>query len=136
MERLKILVVDDDADTAESLAALLTLRPHDTRTAYDVEHALELAKEFKPDAVVLDINMPRVDGYAAAAALQRMFPTRPPRLIAFTARSSPADVTAATQAGFDFHVRKSSDIEYLLHLLESEISPHSDGATQVESHPE
>ena len=132
MERLrhglKILVVDDNADTAESLAALLRLHRHDAQTANDVERALQLVKDFQPDAVVLDIDMPRVDGYAAAAALHRMFATRRPRLIAFTARSTPADVAAAKQAGFDFHVSKSSDIEYLLQWLGSEFSPHSDGA--------
>lgn len=126
---MKILVVDDNADTAESLAALLTLRGHDARTAYSVERALQLAGDSKPDAVVLDINMPRIDGYTAAAALHRMFPTHPPRLIAFTARSAPADIAAAKQAGFDFHVSKSSDIECLLHLLKNKLSPHSDGAT-------
>ena len=124
---LKILVVDDVADTADSLAALLTLHRHDARATYDVERALLLAKDFEPDAVVLDINMPRVDGYAAAAALHRMFPWSPPRLIAFTARSAPADIAAAKQAGFDFHVSKSSDIEYLLQVLERQPSPGSDG---------
>lgn len=127
--RLKILVVDDDADIAESLAALLTLRHYDVRTAYDVERALQIAKDFEPDAVVLDINMPRIDGYAAATALYRIFPNRRPRLIAFTARSAPADLVAARQAGFDFHVSKSADTEDLLHLLGSEFSPYSGGAT-------
>ena len=118
---LKILVVDDDADTAESLAALLTLRSHDARTAYDAERALQLVKDFEPDAVVLDIDMPSVDGYAAAAALHRLFPVEAqrPRLIAFTARSAPTDITAAKQAGFDLHVCKSTDIEYLLGSIES-----------------
>lgn len=113
-------MVDDDADIAESLAALLSLRHHDARTAYDVERALQIAQEFKPDAVVLDINMPRIDGYAAAAALQRIFPEQRPRLIAFTARSAPADVAATKQAGFDFHVNKSTDTEHLFQLLGSE----------------
>ena len=126
--RLKILVVDDDADIAESLAALLRLRHHDVRTAYDVERGLQVAKDFEPDAVVLDVNMPRIDGYAAAAALYRIFPNRRPRLIAFTARSAPADVAAARQAGFDFHVSKSADTDDLLHLLGSEFSPYYDGA--------
>ena len=128
-QRLKILVVDDDADTAESLAALLTLRGHDARTAYDVERALQLAKDFKPNTVILDINMPRIDGYAASVSLRRMFPVHRPRLIAFTARSAETDVAAAKQAGFDFHVNKSADLEYLLSLLGTESSPHSDGAT-------
>ena len=123
------MVVDDDADIAESLAALLTLRHHDARTAYDVERALEVARDFKPDAVVLDINMPRIDGYAAAAALYRIFPAHRPLLIAFTARSTPADVAAAMQAGFDFHVSKSADAEDLLQLIGSEFPPNSYGAT-------
>ena len=111
------MVVDDDADTAESLAALLTLRHHDARTAYDVERALEIVRDFKPDAVVLDINMPRIDGYAAATAIIQIFPNHRPLLIAFTARSAPVDLAAAKQAGFDFHVSKSANTEDLFHLL-------------------
>ena len=113
------MVVDDDADIADSLAALLSLRQHEARTAYDVEQALQIAQDFRPDAVVLDINMPRADGYAAAAALQQIFPKNRPRLIAFTARSAPADLAATKQAGFDFHVNKSTDTEQLLQLLGS-----------------
>src|SRR4030095_8388640 len=116
-QKLKILVIDDDADIAESLAALLTLHYYDVQTAYEVEHGLQIAKSFEPDVVVLDINMPRIDGYAAAAAIYRIFPDRRPRLIAFTARSAPADRAATKRAGFDFHVSKSADTEKLLHLL-------------------
>src|SRR5687767_14828647 len=128
-KRFNILVVDDDPDIAESLAALLTLCHHNVRTALDVERALQIASDFKPDAVILDINMPRTDGYAAAAAVYRIFPNHRPRLIAFTARSDPADVAATKQAGFDFHVSKAADTADLLDFLESDLPPHSDGAT-------
>ena len=127
---IKNLVVDDDADTAESLAALLTVSHHDARTAYDVERALEIARQFKPHAVILDINMPRIDGYAAAAAFIQIFPNQRPRLIAFTARSAPVDLAAAKQAGFDFHVSKAADTEDLLHLINHDVSNYFDGATR------
>ena len=127
------MVVDDDADMAESLAALLTLRHYDARTAYDVESALQVANDFEPDAVVLDINMPRIDGYAAAAALFRIFPSAPPRLIAFTARSAPADVARARQAGFDFYVSKSltARIFYICLEVKFRLPPTAQG--QVEA---
>ena len=125
-DRLKILVVDDDFDAADSLVALLALTHHDTRAAYGGEHALELAKTFEPDVVFLDMNMPRMDGYATAAAIRQMFPTGPPLLIAFTGQSQQADIAAAKKAGFDLHVSKPCDFEYLLRLLDKAISQHPD----------
>ena len=119
---LSILVVDDDFDAADSLVALLRLTHHDTRAAYGGEQALELATTTEPDVVFLDINMPRMDGFATAAAIRRMFPTDPPLMIAFTGQPRPADVAAAEKAGFDLHVTKPCDFEYLLNLLDKAIS--------------
>jgi len=119
---LKVLVVDDDVDAADSLAAFLTLGPYDTKAAYGGEQALSLATTFEPNVVFLDINMPRMNGYAAAKALRRMFSISPPLLIAFTGQAEPVDTAAAEQAGFDLHVRKPCDYENLLGLLEKAIS--------------
>jgi CheY-like chemotaxis protein len=123
---LKILVVDDDVDAADSLVALLALTHHDTRSAYGGEHALALAATFEPNVVFLDMNMPRMDGFATAAAIRQMFPTDPPLLIAFTGQSQQADIAVAKKAGFDLHVSKPCDFEYLLHLLDQAISQHPD----------
>ena len=119
---LKVLVVDDDVDAADSLAAFLTLGPYDTKAAYGGQQALSLATTFEPNVVFLDINMPRMDGYAAAKALRRMFSIGPPLLIAFTGQAEPVNTAAAEQAGFDLHVRKPCDYENLLGLLDKAIS--------------
>jgi CheY-like chemotaxis protein len=121
---LKVLVVDDDFDAADSLAALLTLTRYDTRVAYGGEQALGLATTFEPTVVFLDINMPHMDGYATAKALRQMFPRGRPLLVAFTGQSKPADIAAAEQAGFDLHVSKPCDFDNLLHLLDKAISEH------------
>ena len=119
---LKVLVVDDDVDAADSLAALLTLVPYDTKAAYGGEQALSLATTFEPSVVFLDINMPRMNGYVAAKALRRMFSTGPPLLIAFTGQAGAADIAAAEQAGFDLHVSKPCDFANLFGLLDKAIS--------------
>ena len=118
----KVLVVDDEVDGADSLAALLTLTHYDTRVAYGGEQALDLATTFEPNVVFLDINMPRMDGHATAIALRQLFPARPPLLIAFTAQPKPAGALAAEHAAFDVHISKPCDFEYLLHMLEEAIS--------------
>jgi CheY-like chemotaxis protein len=119
---VKILVVDDDPDAADSLVALLELEHHDTRAANSGEGAVALAATFKPDVVLLDINMPKMDGYATAAALRSTLPADT-RLIAFTAQSDPQDVAAAMRAGFDSHVSKPCDFDYLNALLSGSITP-------------
>jgi CheY-like chemotaxis protein len=121
---LKLLVVDDDVDAADSLAALLTLNHYDTRLAYGGEQALDLATTFEPNVVFLDINMPRMDGYATAIAFRQKFPARSPLLIAFTAQPKTIGALAAEHTAFDLHVSKPCDFEYLLHLLDEAISEH------------
>ncbi len=69
--RRKILVVDDNRDSAMSLSLLLELDGHDVRRAYDGLEALEIAEDFRPEVMLLDIGMPRLDGYGAARELRR-----------------------------------------------------------------
>lgn len=121
----KVLVVDDEVDAADSLAALFALTHHDTRTAYGGEHALQVAMTFEPAVVFLDINMPRMDGYATAAALRLMFPTGPPILIAFSGQAQQSDIAGAVKTAFDLYVNKPCDFETLLHLLDKAISHHA-----------
>lgn len=121
-DRLKVLVVDDDHDCADSLAEILTLNQHDSLAAYGGEGALAVATTFKPDIVLLDLNMPRMDGYATARALRRLSLANPPLLIAFTALSGPADIDATKRAGFDFHVSKPCEFDDLILLLDGAIS--------------
>ena len=71
---LRILVVDDHQDCADSLAMLVELSGHVVETAYDGPSAIVLAHDFKPDIVLLDIAMPEMDGYEVAGRLLSQFP--------------------------------------------------------------
>jgi CheY-like chemotaxis protein len=103
----KILVADDNGDAAEVAAELLRLRGYEVFIALDGSEALAFAYRQRPDMMILDINMPRMDGYEVASALWADPPSETmPWLIALTARTQPSDVARARQAGFDLHMAK------------------------------
>ncbi len=104
----RILVVDDNADAAETLAMLLSLEGHETRVANDGATALVLADEFSPDTIFLDIGMPGMNGYEAARRLRDVKGTAV-RLIALTGWGAEEDRRLASEAGFDRHLVKPVD---------------------------
>jgi len=114
---MRILVADDNLDSVQSLAMLLTLAGHETRTARDGAEAIRVADEFRPDVAFLDIGMPNLDGYATARELR----TRPwaQRLVLFalTGWGQPEDKARARQAGFDAHVVKPLDFSSVEELI-------------------
>jgi CheY-like chemotaxis protein len=114
---LHILVVDDYSDTARTMASVLGSKGFKVRCAQDGPFALELARAERPDAVLLDISMPGMDGLEVARRLHEMFPDRPPYLIAITAFDFDEDREACRQAGFDMHFAKPADPTELVHLL-------------------
>jgi PAS domain S-box-containing protein len=114
---LRVLVVDDNADAADSLAMLLRIMGHDTRTAYDGPQALEVAGEFLPDLVFLDIGMPHMNGYEVAQRLLETC-TDPPVLAALTGWGQEADRQRAREAGFHRHLVKPAAEEQLRSLLQ------------------
>lgn len=107
----RILVVDDNRDAAETLAHLLALQGHEVRTAHDGENGLEVANAWSPDAVLLDIGMPGLDGYEVARRLRAQPATASGDLllIAVTGYGQPSDVERAREAGFDHHFTKPVD---------------------------
>lgn len=109
----RILVVDDNHDAADTLAVLLEFMDYDVRTAYDGRQAIDVSAEFDPDLVILDINMPVMDGYATARLLRHG--DRDPRvvLVALTARATAEDQEKARKAGFDIHLAKPADGSHL-----------------------
>lgn len=114
----RILVVDDNRDSATSLATMLTLDGHDVRRAYDGVEALDTAEEFRPEVVLLDIGMPRLDGYGVARALRQRSWSRGTLLVALTGWGQEQDKRHAVEAGFDRHLIKPVKPEILRHLLE------------------
>jgi len=102
----KILIADDNRDGADTLAIMLDFLGFQTAVAYNGEEAVEAAQNFKPDVIVLDINMPVMNGYEAAKTIRRTLGHERAVLVALTAYDSPEAVQQAREAGFDLHLRK------------------------------
>ena len=120
----RILVVDDMQDSAHSLSRLLKLKGHDTRTAHDGQEAVEAAEEFHPDIVLMDIGMPRLNGYQAARHIRDQPWGRNIVLVALTGWGQEEDKRLASEAGFDRHLTKPVDPTALTSILaEFEPSP-------------
>ncbi|HEU5284853.1 MAG TPA: PAS domain-containing protein, partial [Burkholderiales bacterium] len=113
----KILVVDDNRDSADSTAVLLGLQGHDVRRAYDGETALEEAQAFHPHLVLLDIGLPRLDGYEVGRRLRQEPWGKACMLVAMTGWGQDEDKLRALQSGFDRHMTKPVDIVQLSEVL-------------------
>jgi PAS domain S-box-containing protein len=117
LEGLSILVVDDEAETRESLALLLTLRGASVQEAGSVAEAVERCAAQPPDIVISDIGMPDQDGYALVDALRRNGGDRRPIVVALTGFASADDRRRASAAGFDAHVSKPVELDELVDTL-------------------
>ncbi|OLL28202.1 hybrid sensor histidine kinase/response regulator [Burkholderia sp. SRS-W-2-2016] len=115
---LRMLVVDDNRDAADSLAMLCESEGHAARVAYSSAEALDVAPPFAPDVALLDIGLPDIDGYELAKQLRRKGDTKP-LLIAITGYGQTEDRLRAQAAGFDYHFVKPVNIDSLLALLAS-----------------
>jgi CheY-like chemotaxis protein len=103
---------------------LLQTMGHEVESAYDGLEALEVARRFEPDTVVLDIGLPRMNGYEVARRLREQ-PDRHYRLIALTGWGQHEDRERAREAGFDHHLVKPVDIDQLGRLLQGDSSSAS-----------
>ena len=113
----RILVVDDNRDSADSLAILLELDGNRIRTAYDGAEAIEAAAEFRPDVVLLDLGLPKLDGYEAARRIRSESWGGHVLLIALTGWDHEDDRRRTHEAGFDQHLVKPVDSGALMRLL-------------------
>jgi CheY-like chemotaxis protein len=114
---LRILVVEDNPDAAESLLRLLRLHGHEVSVAANGVDGVAEAKRCHPDAVVCDIGLPGMDGYAVASALRGDPETARARLIAVTGYGRAEDRARALSSGFDEHIVKPADPDVLLSKL-------------------
>jgi PAS domain S-box-containing protein len=116
---LKILVVDDNRDAADTCAALLELSGHHVQTAYTGRRALELAETFRPHALLMDIGLPDLNGYQLAQKVRAEPWGRRAVLIAVTGWGQEEDRRRAFEAGFDHHLTKPIAAEEVESLLQS-----------------
>ena len=114
---LKVLIVDDNQDLAESLAFLVRVAGHHALVAYDAGAGLRLAQQMVPDLIVHDIGLPDMSGYEAARRLRKQIGLRDAVLVAHTAYCSDYDKRRAKEAGFDNHVTKPMDPAFLCSML-------------------
>jgi signal transduction histidine kinase/ActR/RegA family two-component response regulator len=112
-----VLVVEDDADAAQTLADVLALHGNVVRIARDGRAALALARERPPDIILCDIGLPDVDGYEVAAAVRADPALRETRLVALTGYARPEDRDRAWHAGFDAHLAKPPQLDQLMALV-------------------
>lgn len=114
---LRILIVDDDRDTAESLTMLLRRFGHDTLTVFQGRDARDSVSSYAPDVILLDLSMPGVDGFALAEHARRVAPGRTV-LVAHTGHSEDDYRAKARRAGIEHYLVKPADPVYLQQLLE------------------
>jgi signal transduction histidine kinase/CheY-like chemotaxis protein len=115
--RRRILVVDDNLDSAESMAMMLEFSGHEVATAHDGLEALKLAQEFRPDVALLDLGMPKLDGYEAARSIRQQSWGRDIMLVALTGWGQAEDKRRSREAGFDAHLVKPVDFDALEKLV-------------------
>jgi CheY-like chemotaxis protein len=116
----RILVVDDNQDAASSLAALLRMSGHEVTVAHDGTQALRLAAEDPPDAILLDLGLPLMDGYEVARRLREIPPLARTRLIAMTGYGQESHKQAAQDAGFEAHLLKPVAYSELIKVLDAD----------------
>ncbi len=114
---LRILIVEDQPDTAASLAILLRLGGHEVEVAADGHAALQKAEAEEPDVVLLDIGLRGMDGYEVAKRLRSGQTGKRPVLIAVTGYGREEDRRRCAEAGIHLHMLKPADPEVLLRLL-------------------
>jgi signal transduction histidine kinase len=114
---LRILVVDDNQDSACSMTLLLELQGHEVKVAHAGQAALKIADEFVPDVILLDIGMPGMNGYEVARALRAQDRFADTLLVAVTGYGRASDVKQTESAGFDHHLVKPIDYDKLQALL-------------------
>ena len=114
---LRVLVVDDNIDTVSSFSMLLRASGHHVRTAHDGLAAVQAALEYQPDAVLLDIGLPVLNGYEVAKSIRQEPTLKDIVLIALTGYGQETDRQAALQAGFNHHLVKPAHLEQLQTIL-------------------
>lgn len=118
LRALRIMVVDDNVDAAESLAMMLELDGHSVVRAHDARAAIALARDERPNVMLLDIGLPEIDGYELARRLRALPEVDAARLIAITGYGQAEDRQRAEDAGFNDYLVKPVEFESLRVMLQ------------------
>jgi CheY-like chemotaxis protein len=124
---MRVLIVDDSVDSAETMGELITRWGHEVQLAHDGASALRIAREFHPQVILLDIGLPDMDGYAVAERL-RGEDLGGQILVALTGYAEARDRARAQQAGFDRHLSKPVEPDDLFELFRTAGSSSASGA--------
>lgn len=115
---LAILVVDDNRDAAETLAALLSMDGHRVCVAYNGPHALEVARREAPEVIFLDLGLPGIDGFEVARQMRKLPGLESAMLVALSGYAQAEDRAATQNSGFDEHLAKPADLAQVYEVLE------------------
>jgi len=118
----RVLIVDDDADSADLLVQLLEMRGHVVRSVNSANEAVTEAAEFLPEVAILDVGLPDMSGYELAQLLRKCEGLADCRLIAVTGYSGEAVLARSKMAGFDLHLVKPVDLELLARSVLGDIA--------------
>jgi len=121
----RVLLADDYEPARKAIARLIRFMGYEVATAFDGVNALEVAQEFRPDLLLIDINMPRMNGYEVARALRGQPAFARSKLVALTGYGQPEDIRQALEAGFDLHIVKPLDASTLERLLAEQVDSRS-----------
>ena len=127
---LRVLVVDDNVDAAQTLGMLMRATGHDVRTAHDGPTALEAALDYQPGVVILDIGLPGLNGYEVAKRIRKNPVLKNVVLVALTGYGQESDRETSLQAGFNHHLVKPARFEQLQQILAT-ISVSASGAASA-----
>lgn len=117
--RGRVLVVDDNHISAESLATLLADADYEVQTAFNGDDALVMVRQFDPDICILDINMPGMSGYQLALHIRGISSAHQPILATMTACADANHLDRAARAGFDLHFAKPADVDDMIAQIEN-----------------
>jgi two-component system, sensor histidine kinase len=116
---VRVLICDDNVDSANTWAALLDAEGYDVRISHFGDGCVQEALVWQPQAALVDIGLPGMNGYAVARAIRASAGGATILLIAVTGYDTPQDLAASEAAGFDHHLRKPADVDAVLRLLQT-----------------
>jgi CheY-like chemotaxis protein len=114
---IRVLIVDDSKDSAKTLGWMVEYAGHETRLAHDGASAIEIAKTYEPNVILLDIGLPGMNGYEVCKAMHEDRIAQKAVFIAQTGWGQPEHRQRSKEAGFDHHLVKPIDMQVLKHLL-------------------